>query len=160
MTKYIFTCVFLLTAVVALNSCNKRNQCSWPAATVSNIQGNWTHSYPTDLEPDFTQPDKYDHIRFTADSFYLQKTYFTDIAIPGCNMTEYVKGKFAIGNAQLSLNGVYTEADYSVKTSTTCNRTGPFIRTYDIGFCDEALNLYLLNSTMPDRFRSITLVKE
>lgn len=156
--KFLTSCTVLLAAVL-LNGCGKEDTCSQESVTRGSVQGKWKQNYPTDLEPDFTQPDDYEQVVFKEDSFFLQVRYTTDIVIPGCGNTEYAKGAFTINNGTLSLRGVYTEADYSIKTSS-CNHTGAFNRSFDISFCNADLHLYLANSTLPERFKKVILVKK
>lgn len=150
---------FVLFAAL-VSSCNKEDKCGGQAATQSSIQGKWTHRYPTNLQPDFTQPDLYERVQFKADSFFLEVQHNTDVVIVGCQNKEYMKGTFKISNAKMLLTGVYTEADYSIKTSP-CNNTGAYNKSFDISFCNQDLILYLsANANAPEHYKRIELYRQ
>ena len=160
MSKLFYATLGFLAFIITFTACGKKDQCDQPAVTVANIQGKWKHRYPTNLEPGFTQPDYYHHIRFAQDSFFLEVEFITDIAIPNCSNIEYMKGVFKIEQAQLILTGIYTEADWSIKTGG-CNKSGKFNRSFAISFCGEVLQLYRLNlPSASDKYKQVVLVKE
>jgi len=128
------------------------------------IQGSWKHYYkqqPVNL----TYPNKY-HFKFTGDSFYVAINEFTDIlgdSLGNCqqiNYFEYAKGKFTIENEQtIVLNGVFTNADYSVKTGG-CYRTGAYNEKYDGHFCSDTLVLEWQKKGWYDDYKVSKMGKE
>jgi len=141
---------------ICCSSCKKDNECLETGITQGNIQGNWGQYYGV-YEPNFTHPNEY-HFKFSSDSFYVAIRQFSDIlgdSNRNCQMidyTEYVRGKYTIHNNQtIVLDGVFTNADYSVKTGG-CYRTGAYNEKYDGYFCNDTLVLEWQNKVLAGDF--------
>lgn len=136
------TLMLLPIAILALASCKKKG-CSESPVTKEKLQGKWVHDYPK-READFTQPDEYNFMRFEGDSFFLMVSHQSDMMfMNGCNQvhwSEYVKGVYKIASSKLLLHGVYTEPDFSIKTSG-CYNIGAYENTFNASFCNAEMQL-------------------
>ncbi|MEO6832390.1 MAG: hypothetical protein ABI169_09310 [Chitinophagaceae bacterium] len=163
--KLLFT-ILVLGASTVLFSCKKSgDDCKEKPVTKENIQGRWYHDYPTKMAPDFTHPDQYNHIRYVDDSFFLEVTHRGDsFDTAGCNKIywkEFAKGVYNISDNKLYYSGIYTEADFTVKTDG-CYHIGSYADSVKISYCSNYLVLYSLRLSMgyPDSYRTANMLKE
>jgi hypothetical protein len=163
--KFLVVVVGLL-AVTNIFSCKKTEDgCDETPVTKENLQGRWTHDYPTKMSPNFTHPDEYNHIQFVNDSFFLEVTHRGDyIDASGCDKIywkEYARGTFNIMDKNLHYSGVYTDSNFAIKTGG-CYHIGQYVDSFKAHHCNNYLVLYSLSLSRgySDSYRLANMVKE
>jgi hypothetical protein len=121
----------LIIFLLVVGGC-KKNECVRRAVDQMELAGDWHQEDAED--PHWYERVVFD-ITFTADSFRMKMTEWSDVVgggpCPNSRHYEYVKGSFVLQDQAIILSGLYTEADYTPKTSG-CYTIGGYSKKFRI----------------------------